>query len=135
MKRAGIVITLTLLSLVLSGSMHGGHEAVAQDLIGTWASQVTTPLCVGTAETILMPNGSFSKTFRCGQLVTWDTGMYTVGEGYIHFNITDHEPKKYNGKHMQWVKSETVFFRFIGPNRMMCHDRITGGSWEAVRIR
>ena len=82
-----------------------------------------------------MPNGSFSKTFRCGGLVTWDVGSYTVGEGYIHFEISDHEPKVYNGKRMQWVKSETVFFRLADPNRMICHDRITGNSWEAMRVR
>ena len=67
--------------------------------------------------------------------VSESLASYTVGEGYIHFNISDHEPKRYGGKRMTWVKSETIFFRFVGPNRMMCHDRITGGSWEAVRIR
>lgn len=135
MKKVALVITVALLSFLLSGNIEGRYDAAAQDLIGTWSSQISTPICLGTSETTLMPNGGFSKTFRCGQLVTWDTGTYAVGEGYIHFDITDHEPKKYNGKHMHWVKSETVFFKLTGPNRMMCHDRLTGGSWEAVRIR
>jgi hypothetical protein len=111
------------------------QKAHAQNLLGVWRSQVSTALGTGASETILMPNGKFSKTFRCGNLITWDTGTYSVGEGYIHFEITDHEPKVYNGKRMTWVKSETVFFKFVDQDRIQCHDRITGASWEAVRIR
>jgi hypothetical protein len=68
-------------------------------------------------------------------MFTKDVGTYTVGEGYIHFNIHDHEPKFYKGKPMSWLKSETVFFQFVGPDRMICNDRITGGRWEAIRVR
>jgi hypothetical protein len=82
-----------------------------------------------------MPKGRFSKTFRCGEMFTKDVGTYTVGEGYIHFNIHDHEPKFYKGKPMSWPNSETVFFQFVGPDRMICNDRITGGRWEAIRVR
>ncbi|NJD08463.1 MAG: hypothetical protein FIA97_18490 [Methylococcaceae bacterium] len=113
----------------------GVSESLAQDVVGTWQSQVTTPYCMAAGETILMPDGTFSKTFRCGEMFTLDTGTYKVGEGYIHFNIQDHEPKTWRGKPMHWVKSETVFFQMAGPDRMLCNDRITGGSWEAYRVR
>ena len=85
------------------------------------------PLGAGVTETILMKNGRFSKTFKVAEMKTLDTGKYTVGQGYIHFDIEDHEPKVYKGKPMHWIKSETVFFQMAGPDRMLCEDRITGG--------
>jgi|WetSurMetagenome_2_1015567.scaffolds.fasta_scaffold04562_8 hypothetical protein len=104
-------------------------------LIGIWRAHVDTPWGPGLAETILMPNGSFNKTFRAGDLMTWDVGKFSTGPGYIHFTIEDHEPKIYKGKPMSWPKSETVFYQMLGPDRMACEDRITGGRWEAFRAR
>jgi hypothetical protein len=109
--------------------------AIAQSVVGTWQSQVKTPHGILYMKTLLMPNGQFSKTSRLNSLSTLDTGTYQVGSGYIHFTITDHEPKVYKGTPMTWVKSETTFFRFVGQDRIQCNDRITGAHWEAVRIR
>jgi hypothetical protein len=134
MRRAGLIIALVLISLVLpwQGVFPGEKQP---DLTGIWQSQFSSPFGMCTSETILMPKGQFSKKVVCGQMLITDTGTYTVGEGYIHFDIKDHEPKVYKGKPMQWVKSETVYFQFIGPDRLACHDRITNGRWEAVRVR
>jgi hypothetical protein len=134
MRRNGLVIVLVLISLI--SSWQGIFAAAPQqDVKGIWRSEVATAFGKCYGETILMPKGRFSKTFRCGEMFTKDVGTYTVGEGYIHFNIEDHEPKVYKGKPMSWVNSETVFFQFVGPDRMICNDRITGGRWEAVRVR
>jgi hypothetical protein len=132
MKRAGLIIVLALIGLISPGQ---GVFVAAQDLTGIWRSQVATDFGMCYGETILMPTGRFSKTSICGEMFTKDVGTYTVGEGYIHFNIHDHEPKFYKGKPMSWVKSETVFFEFVGPDRIICNDRITGSRWEATRVR
>lgn len=135
MSRRGVIIILTLATFLLA--WYGGFErkANAQALFGTWRAQVRTAFGICTSETVLMPDGQFSKTCRCGALLTWDRGTYAVGQGFVHFNIVDHQPKVYNGKRMTWPNSETVFFEMAGPNQMICHDRITGGSWQAVRVR
>lgn len=31
-----------------------------------------------------------------------------------------HEPRFYKGKPMHWLKSEPVFYRFAGPDRILC---------------
>ena len=134
MKRAGLIIALVLIGLFLP--WQGVFPAAKQpDVTGIWRSQFPSPFGMCMGETILMPKGKFSKKVTCGQMVITDAGAYTVGEGYIHFDIKEHEPKIYKGKKMDWVKSETVFFQFVGPDRIMCHDRITGGRWEATRDR
>ena len=146
MKRASLIIALALIGLI--SSWQGVFAAAQQDVTGTWRAQAVTAFGMCYGETILMPNGRFSKTVRCSELFVRDVGTYTVEfgtytvgegyeeyEGYIRINIRDHEPKVYKGNPMTWVKSETVFFRFDGPDRMICYDRITGGRWEAFRVR
>jgi hypothetical protein len=130
-----VIVLLSLLGLLGAPQWVWGHDTTAHHLVGIWRAQVATPWGPGTAETLLMKNGRFSKTFKAGEMFTKDTGTYTVGQGYIHFDIQDHEPKVYKGKPMSWVKSETVFFQMAGPDRMLCEDRITGGRWEAFRVR
>jgi hypothetical protein len=135
MRRAAVMIIIALICMfsLWPGKVFN-HVAIAQSVVGTWQSQVKTPYGILYTKILLMPNGHFSKTSRLNNLSTLDIGTYQVGSGYIHFTITDHEPKVYMGKTMNWVKSETTFFRFVGEDRMLCNDRITGGHWEAVRI-
>jgi hypothetical protein len=135
MRGFRVIVSLALMGLLAASQWVWGDDATAQHFVGIWRAQVSTPWGLGTGETILMKNGRFSKTFRVGEMFTMDTGKYTVGQGYIHFEIEDHEPKVYKGKPMRWVKSETVFFQMVGPDRMLCEDRITGGRWEAYRVR
>ncbi len=134
MKKRSLIFALAIVGFVLVCQEVFSADK-QPDLTGIWQSQFSSPFGMCSSETILMPKGQFSKKVVCGQMLITDTGTYTVGEGYIHFDIKDHEPKVYKGKKMDWVKSETVFFQFIGPDRLACHDRITGGRWEAVRIR
>ncbi|ABK19651.1 hypothetical protein [Syntrophobacter fumaroxidans] len=135
MKRAPWIVLSALLCLLAASSLASAQDSTTPNLVGVWRAQVPTPWGPATGETALMPDGRFTKTFRAGQVFTWDTGVYTVGSGYIHFDITDHEPKWYNGVRMHWVKSETVFFQMVGPDQMLCEDRITGSRWQAYRVR
>lgn len=135
MRGSRWIVLLAITGLLGASQAAWGDDATTKNLIGTWRADVSTPWGPGTAETILMKNGRFSKTFSVGEMKTLDTGKYKVGQGFIHFDIQDHEPKVYKGKPMSWVKSETVFFELVGPDRMLCEDRVTGGRWEAFRVR
>lgn len=119
-------------SLAGAGRGAGGR---CRETHGHLAKPAANPWGAGFGETILLPNGTFSKTSRIGELFTRDVGRYTVGPGYIHFSIADHEPKIYKGVPMRWVRSETVFFRFMGPDQLSCEDRIIGTRWVACRVR
>lgn len=135
MRGARVIVPIAFIGLLAASPLAWGDDTAAHHLVGIWRAQVATLWGPGAAETILMKNGRFSKTFRAGEMFTKDSGKYTVGHGYIHFDIEDHEPKVYKGKPMRWVKSETVFFQMVGPDHMHCEDRITGGRWEAFRAR
>jgi hypothetical protein len=36
---------------------------------------------------------------------------------------------------MNWLTSETIFFRFVNPDSLICEDRIMGTRWQAYRVR
>ncbi|MHC1729325.1 MAG: hypothetical protein AB9866_25560 [Syntrophobacteraceae bacterium] len=135
MKRARWIVALAFIGVLTASHYALGQNPAAPNVIGVWRAQVQTPWGIATGETTLMPGGNFSKTFKGGEMMTWDAGTYTVGQGYIHFTILDHEPKWYKGVRMHWVKSETVFFQMLGPDQMLCEDRITGSRWQAFRVR
>ncbi|MFZ2447407.1 MAG: hypothetical protein WAW37_13710 [Syntrophobacteraceae bacterium] len=135
MRRARWIVLLAFIGVLAAPQFVRGQNAPSPNLVGVWQAQVQTPWGAAVAQTTLMPDGTFTKTFRSAEMLTWDVGMYTVGPGYIHFYIRDHEPKVYKGVPMHWVTSETVFFQLVGPDKMLCEDRVTGGRWQAVRVR
>ncbi len=100
---------------------------------GIWTSQVSTEYGTVFTQLILEPTGTFSQQVVLGSLMTYDVGTYVVGEGYIHFTVTDHEPKEYQGKPMHWVTSFTYFFTAVDPDTMQVLDRITGNQWTMHR--
>lgn len=128
------IVPPLLLSLLFSATVHA-LPVTAADLVGVWRSKINSAYGTAVVEVILKPNGTFSKTVKWRGLFTYDVGTYTVGRGFIHFKITDHEPKYYKGVKQQWVKSETIFFRMVNRNRMTCEDRIMKTRWEAHRVR
>ena len=125
--------------LVCCGLLIAGGEMdllQAQSVVGIWqCAQVPTPWGLADGETILKPDGTFSKTVRFGQVVIWDVGTYTVGKGYIHYKIRDHEPKTYKGKPMSWFKEETSYFQFTGPNSIVCGSSPNQLNIKCHRVR
>jgi hypothetical protein len=108
----------------------------AENVVGVWhCPRVQTPWGPADGKTILMPDRTFTKTVKCGDMFTWDKGTYTVGKGYIHYKIEDHEPKMYKGKPMSWIKEETVFFQFVGPDRILCGNPTDPARVECFRGR
>ncbi len=115
MRRACWIVLLEFLLVIAASRVARGQGPAPLNLVGVWQAHFSTPLGPAVSQTILMPDGSFTKTVRAGGMMTWDAGMYSVGQGYIHFYIHDHEPKIYKGVRMHWVTSETVFFHMTGP--------------------
>ena len=82
---------------------------------------------------ILEHTGTFSQVVTWGDLMTYDVGIYEVGDGFIHFSVTDHEPKEYLGQEMTWVNSFTYFITPIDQNTMVVEDRIMNTQWTMYR--
>ena len=128
-------VLLVCCGLIISGGEMDLLKA-QQSVVGIWqCPQVLTPLGLADGETILKPDGTFSKTARCGQMVIWDVGTYTVGNGYIHYKIQDHGPKTYKGKPMSWFKEETSYFQFTGPNSIVCGSSPNQLAIRCYRVR
>ncbi len=102
-------------------------------LAGIWNSQVETQYGVMRTELILDDAKNFSQQAFLDWMMTYDVGTYQVGEGYIHFNARDHEPKEYNGKKMAWITSWTYLYTVVDDNTMTFEDRITHGRWTVKR--
>jgi hypothetical protein len=102
-------------------------------LEGIWNSQVQTAYGAMTTQLILQPGGKFSQQSVMGPYMTYDVGTYTVGEGYIHFNVQDHEPKMYNGQQMHWITSWTYFYTIVNENAMTFEDRVANSRWTVYR--
>ncbi len=135
-KSHAMLFTLLLAGCALVLAV-GEHDILhAQSLVGVWECPgVPTPWGPAYGKTILMPDGTFTKTAKCGDMQTWDKGTYTVGKGYVHYKILDHEPKVYKGKPMSWFKEETTFYKFVGPDRILCGSSMDGLHVECYRAR
>lgn len=133
-RKAGYTIVSVLLFLILLTGTAIAYPVTAADLAGIWKSKIKTPYGPAFVEVILKRNGKFSKTVKWRGLMTYDTGTYKVGKGFIHFTIKDHEPKYYKGVRQHWVKSETIFFRMVNRNKLICEDRIFKTKWVAYRV-
>jgi hypothetical protein len=82
---------------------------------------------------ILEHTRTFSQQVVLNDLMTYDTGTYQVGDGFIHFAVTNHEPKVYKGKQMTWVNSFTYFYTPVDANSMILEDHIMGTRWTVYR--
>ena len=102
-------------------------------LTGIWKSQTQTDYGVVSIQLLLEPTGTFSQQVFLGNLMTYDVGTYVVGDGFIHFYVTDHEPKEYLGKRMSWVNSFTYFYTPIDASSMLVEDHIMGTQWTMYR--
>ena len=118
-------------------------------IVGVWESQVQTGYGVLYIQLILGPAKQFSQQAILGGLMTYDVGTYQVGEGFIHFDVLDHEPKKYHHKNddsdsdndndsdndteMHWLTSWTYFYTVVDENTMTFEDRTANSSWTVRR--
>jgi hypothetical protein len=103
------------------------------EITGIWESQVDTELGKVSTELLLEPTGTFSQTVRWGDLMTYDTGEYTIIQNAIHFTVTHHEPAEYKGQPMTWVASFTYFVTPIDATSMTVEDHIMNTSWTMYK--
>jgi hypothetical protein len=135
-KQCFMLLVMLMVGGVLLLPVGTGDLLYAQSVVGTWeCPNVMTPWGLAHGKTILMPDGTFTKTVRCGEMMTWDKGTYTTGTGYIHYKIQDHEPKIYKGQQMHWPKEETSYFEFAGSDRIVSSNRDGGARVECYRVR
>jgi len=83
----------------------------------------------------MMPDGAFTRTVRCSNMFTRDKGTYTVGSGFIHYKILEHEPKEHGGKPMHWIKEETTLFQSVSPNTIICENPMDRIRIQCFRTR
>jgi hypothetical protein len=102
-------------------------------LEGIWEAQVDTEFGTVYSELILEPTRTFSQQVLFNDLMTYDTGTYQVGQGFIHFAVENHEPKVYKGQEMTWVNSFTYFYTPVDANSMILEDRIASTRWTVYR--
>lgn len=103
-------------------------------LEGTWVSDTDTGF--GTTmhtELILEYDGTFSQQVTAGSLLTYDTGEYAVGDGFIHFVVHNHQPQEYNGQPLTWLTSFTYEYAFVDEDTLSFEDRVAGVAWLAYR--
>jgi len=103
-------------------------------LPGIWVSDTDTGYgTIMHTELILEYTGTFSQQVTAGSLMTWDVGVYEVGDGFIRFVVENHEPKEYMGRTMSWLTGFTYFYTFVDQNTILLEDHISGNSWYAFR--
>ncbi len=111
-----------------------GGDQPDYKLEGIWVSDTDTGY--GTTmhtELVLEYTGTFSQQVTAGSLMTLDTGTYDVGDGWIRFTVTHHEPTEYKGKELNWMTGWTYYYTFIDENTVEFEDRLLGASWYAYR--
>ena len=109
-----------LAAVALMGLLGGGEPALASPvnpatLVGTWRGEERGPLGVMSVEVIFFRNDTYRRSHRWGELMTFDTGTYSVVENWIHFKLQDYGPRTYQGRTMTRPMSDTwVVDRFDG---------------------
>jgi hypothetical protein len=86
-----------------------------QTLSGVWRGQEQSPIGPMAVEVIFFPNGTYSRAHVAGSLMTRDVGTYEIVQNWIHFRLTNYEPKYYMNRPMTRPMSDTwVVNRFDG---------------------
>jgi hypothetical protein len=108
---------------------------VSFNLVGIWEAQIPTEYGIMYTQMILQPNGSYSYQVILGDLMTWETGFYEVGSGYIHFTLQNYGPTTYKGTELSRPMSWSVFYTVVDADTMVWEDRVLGSQWTVRRRR
>lgn len=111
------------------------QPSAAINPVGIWESQITTGYGVIYTQMILQPNGNYSYQVVLGDLMTWEVGLYEVGQGFIHFSLRDYGPTTYKGTELSRPMSWTVFYTVVDEDTMVWEDRVLGTQWTVHRRR
>lgn len=109
------------------------QQPTAFNPVGIWVAEIPTDYGPMYTQMILQPNGSYSYQVVWGNLMTYEVGLYEVGQGFIHFAVQDYEPKEYKGQPQSRPTSWTVFYTVVDANTMIWEDRVLGTRWTVYR--
>lgn len=105
----------------------------AFSVVGIWESQIMTDYGVMYTQMVLQHDGSYSYQVVLGEYMTWEVGLYEVGQDFIHFSVQDYGPREYKGTEMSRPTSWTVFYTVVDENTMTWEDRVLGQRWTVYR--
>jgi hypothetical protein len=94
--------------LVLAASAVIAQAALSPGaLVGKWQGiERTGPIAIA-GQVLFFQNGTYQRYHVAGALQTLDTGSFQVAQNWIHFYVTDYQPKTYGGKRMAPPPSDT----------------------------
>jgi hypothetical protein len=107
--------------------------AAGDAFVGVWRATIPTPYGDLSLELILQPNDRFSQMSKLAGYMAYDEGHIEVTGNFIHFVVTDHEPKKQNGYDITWLESWGYYYTIVDQNRMEFEDRLAGQRWIVHR--
>jgi len=100
---------------------------------GVWRGRFEVVEMSCSSEMIFQPNGDYSSLSQS------DNGFYAfravgtwqlLGQGNVQIHYTDHDPKEWNNKKLDFPENENIHFQVIDKNRMksnLC-------EWQRVKI-
>jgi hypothetical protein len=103
------------------------------DFTGIWQSQEPTPYGTVYSQVILAPDETYSMQTWWLDLLSYEVGVYTLGDGFIHFTVTDYEPKWYKGHWMSRPTSWTAWYTIQDQDTMIWEDRTINTRWTVRR--
>ena len=76
-------------------------------LVGKWQGvERTGPIAIA-GQVLFFQNGTYQRYHVAGALQAIDTGSFQVAQNWIHFYVTDYQPKSYEGKRLAPPPSDT----------------------------
>jgi|WetSurMetagenome_2_1015567.scaffolds.fasta_scaffold96961_2 hypothetical protein len=114
-------------------AVRGERDAARDGIYGIWRVSVNTPYGLLSTELLLKRDKKFSQLATMNGLLTYDEGDIKVTDTFIHFTVTDHQPKKYNDEDVKWLESFGYFYRVIDHDTMEFEDRVAREKWIVRR--
>ena len=107
-RRAATLTTAAFGLLVLAAAGVVAQAALSPAaLVGKWQGvERTGPIAIA-GQVLFFQNGTYQRYHVAGALQAIDTGSFQVAQNWIHFYVTDYQPKSYGGKPMAPPPSDT----------------------------
>jgi hypothetical protein len=126
-------LTVLALAFVLTAQF----AAAQNELDGTWNAVMTIYGQRCTVDLVMTAGQHYTETLQCGNLTTWQAGIYVFSNGILAREVTDWEPKEryvldngYSGHYEENAKPPGGSFRvtFTSPDTMVWQDVNFGGT-------
>jgi hypothetical protein len=128
---SGLVFAGLLGASLISPQPARAQALSPQNIAGVWRGQEMSSIGTWSVEVIFFPNGTYTRVAVAGSLMTRDVGTYQIVQNWIHFRLSDYEPKVYMNRPMSRPMSDTwVVNRFDG--RFL---QATVGGGSVIRVQ